>query len=71
MKLYEYMIIYVFDSGVGRVQFTRGEPIRSYDDVGRVEKVINDEKKLDNLFITDFKLLRVYEKKESEFIKND
>lgn len=66
MKLYEYMIIYVFDSGLGRIQFTRSEPIRSYDDVVKVEKVINGEKKLDNLFITYFKLLRVYEEKENE-----
>ena len=66
MKLYEYMVIYSFSNGQGRIQFTRSEPIRSYDDVVRVEKVINDEKKLDNLFITDFKLLRVYEEKENE-----
>ena len=66
MKLYEYMIIYFLGNGIGRVQVTRSEPIRSYDDVVKVEKVIKDEKKLDNLFITDFKLLRVYEEKESE-----
>ena len=66
MKLYEYMIIYFLGNGIGRVQFTRSEPIRSYDDVVKVEKVIKDEKKLDNLFITDFKLLRVYEEKENE-----
>ena len=71
MKLYEYMVIYSFPNGKGRIQFTRSEPIRSYDDVEKVEKVIKGENKIDNLLVIDFKLLRVYEKKESEVIKND
>lgn len=66
MKLYEYMVIYTLPNGIGRIQFTRSEPIRSYDDVVNVEKHIRNEKQLDNLFITDFKLLRVYEEKENK-----
>ncbi len=66
MKLYEYMVIYSFSNGKGRIQFTRSEPIRSYDDVGRVEKVIKGDVKLDGLLVTYFKLLRVYEEKENE-----
>ena len=66
MKLYEYMVNYAFNNGIGRIQITKSEPIRSYDDVESLDKFIKSEKKIDNLFVTDFKLLRVYEEKESE-----
>ena len=70
MKLYEYMIIYTFSNdfskGIGRLCISKREPIRSYDYVESLDKFINDTRKLDNVFITDFKLLRVYEEKENE-----
>ena len=66
MKLYEYMVIYTFSNGTGRIQIRASEPIRSYDDIVKLDKFIKDKKKLDKLFVTDFKLLRVYEEKENE-----
>lgn len=32
MKLYEYMVIYTFSNGTGRIQIRASEPIRSYEE---------------------------------------
>ena len=66
MKMYEYMVNYAHPNGVGRIEITRNEPIKSYDDVVALDKFIKSVNKIEGLFVTDFKLLRVYEKQKKD-----
>lgn len=67
MKMYEYMVVYNFPNGNGRIEIKRNRPIESYDDVVELDKFISSNNSIKNLYVADFKLLRVYE----EVYKNE
>lgn len=60
MEKYEYMVIYSFNQGKGRIQIVTPKPIESYDDVEALDKTIREHNKIDKAFVIDFKLLRKY-----------
>ncbi|NEZ48034.1 hypothetical protein FDF74_12770 [Clostridium niameyense] len=60
MKKYEYMVIYSFGQGIGRIQITTLKLIENYDDVETLDKIIREHNGIDNAFAIDFKLLREY-----------
>ncbi|MGJ0846496.1 hypothetical protein ACR77J_07400 [Tissierella praeacuta] len=64
MKMYEYMLIYYLNNGTGRTCVTRNRKIESYKDIEELDKEIRRCSGIDQLFITDFKLIREYEDKE-------
>ena len=61
IKKYEYMVVYSFLGGLGRIQIITEKPIESYDDVQSLDETIKKSNGLTNVFATDFKLLREYE----------
>lgn len=63
MKVYEYMVVYSHDKGIGRICITKDREIKSYTDVECIDKLIKETNGL-NAITTDFKLLRIYYKKD-------
>ncbi len=61
MKKYEYMVVYSFQHGTGRIAITAEKPISSYDDIENIDKTIRKANGLETAFAIDFKLLREYE----------
>lgn len=61
MKQYEYMVLYNFPNGNGRIQITRKRPIESYADVEELDEFIQKNNAMEKAYVYDFKLLRVYE----------
>lgn len=62
MKKYEYMVVYSFQGGVGRIQLTSEKLVETYTDVEKFDAIIRESTRMPNAFTTDFKLLREYEK---------
>lgn len=60
MKIYEYMVVYSFQNGVGRSRIRTEKPIKTYTDVERLDTVIKESNGMPKAFVTDFKLLRIY-----------
>jgi len=56
---YEYMVIYTHIGGSGRIKITSKDLISSYDQIEELDRVIRASNNLKNLFVTDFKLLRI------------
>ncbi|MNL91426.1 hypothetical protein D3C81_11610 [compost metagenome] len=57
---YEYMVIYSFGNGTGRICITRDKKILSYADVESLDNVIRETNGHMTAFVIDFKLLRKY-----------
>lgn len=66
MKLYEYMIVYSHDRGMGRACVTKEVEINSYSDIENLNKKITKHNGFE-VIIIDFKLLRIYEKTDNIF----
>lgn len=68
MKKYEYMILYEYPTGKGRVFLTLNYEINSKEDIKKIDKSLRSDNsvlKLNkhlrcNVYVSDFKLLRVY-----------
>jgi len=61
MRVYEYMVIYNYKEGIGRICVTRNQKISSYDDIEEIDKFIAEKKGLPIAVTTDYKLLSSYE----------
>lgn len=61
MKKYEYMVVYAFDGGIGRIQITTEKLIKSYVNIDGIATEVKKHNGLCNAFAIDFKLLREYE----------
>jgi len=59
LEMYEYMVVYNFPNGNGRIEIKRDRPIQSYDDVVGLDKFISKSNNIKNLYVADFKLLRI------------
>lgn len=57
---YEYMVVYSFNNGTGRICITRDKEILNYDDVESLDKTIRETNGITSAFAIDFKLLRKY-----------
>lgn len=57
---YEYMVVYSYSKGIGRIQIIRDRKIDSYEQVESTDEAIRKHIDLENIFIVDFKLLRTY-----------
>ena len=60
MKKYEYMVVYSFSQGMGRIQIITQKSIASYDDVEALDKTIREHNGINKAFAIDFKLLKEY-----------
>lgn len=60
MKKYEYMVVYSFPGGIGRIQITTENPVKNYADVEKFDETIRESNGISNAFAIDFKLLRKY-----------
>jgi len=58
---YEYMVVYSHDRGNGRIKINRDKEVESYSDVEDMDKVIRDFNGMESVFVTDFKLLRIFQ----------
>lgn len=61
LKKYEYMVVYSFNLGIGRVQIITPKPIKTYIDVENLDKTVKEHNGITNAMVIDFKLLREYE----------
>ncbi|MFR4584662.1 hypothetical protein [Clostridium cadaveris] len=61
MRKYEYMVVYSFQNGIGRIKITMEKPIENYKDVEQLDTTIRKANGTLNAFVTNFKLLREYE----------
>ena len=59
---YEYMVVYSMQNGAGRIQITRTKEINSYSELEELDKYISGYCNIPKVIVTDFKLLRTYEK---------
>lgn len=59
--IYEYMIVYQYEEGCGRVFLERNLTIESDKDIERIDKQLEDMTGHKSVIVTDFKLLRSYE----------
>lgn len=66
---YEYMVVYTFPHGTGRMAITTNEPIKSYEDIERFDKVVRESTGIEELFVSNFKLLNQYYSKDDEECK--
>ena len=57
---YEYMVIYNFPQGMGRIRITSDKKIKCFEDVENVEKIVKRDTGKNDLVVTNFKLLRIY-----------
>lgn len=57
---YEYMVCYTIPNGTGRLFITLDKPIESYIDVENLDKIVKEKMGLDNLFVSNFILLRKF-----------
>ena len=60
MSKYEYMVVYAFNQCLGRICITLNEKVECYQDVEKLDKII-EEHNGKNVIVIDFKLLRTFE----------
>lgn len=68
MKKYEYMVIYLFPNGSGRMFINSDKKIESIEDVEKLDDFLRSDKFITDLpkhlkekiYVSDFKLLKSY-----------
>lgn len=67
MLKYEYMVVYHYQNGMGRIRITTDSKIDEYKDVEKLDQYLKDTKPgIQGLMVTDFKLLRTYKSWDEE-----
>lgn len=57
---YEYMVCYTIPNGSGRIFITLDKPVESYMDIENLDNKVKERTGLDNLFVSNFILLRKF-----------
>lgn len=61
MVKYEYMVIYHFQNGFGRICITMDKKIKEYADIEKIDAYLKEQcPEYRGIIVTDFKLLRSY-----------